>query len=140
MSLRKYILYTFLMTLLLFFLVGCESAEVKLARSTKLAFKGMELYSWQGDDGAWSFAILIGTNRIKTAEEVIANPLDIEEVKEGLCRLAPGEQVFWIDWELNFSNGETLDLGQPPQDIIDELLDHTADCGVEVFVSLESGY
>jgi hypothetical protein len=140
MSLRKYNVYTFLITLLLFFLVGCGSTEVLLARSTKMAFKGMELYSWQNDDGAWLFSILIGTNRIKLGEEVLANPLDIEEAKEELCQLAVGEQVFWIDWELTFSNGEDFVLDKPPREIIDELIDHAARCEVDLFVSLENGY
>lgn len=136
---RKQNFFTFLAILFLLIFVSCGVTEGEPTHSTKKAFKGMELYSWQGDDGAWSFAILMGTNRIKTVEEVMANPLDIEAVKQGLCQMAPGEQVFWIGWELSFSNGETLDLDQPSQEIIDELLDYAADCAVELLVSHEEG-
>jgi len=35
------------------------------------SFKGYELYSWQDKAGSWHYALLSGTNRIKTAEEVV---------------------------------------------------------------------
>lgn len=130
----------FFIFLVIFFLVSCESTNSGPTRPTKTAFKGMELYSWQGDDGGWSFAILTGTNRIKSGEEILANPLDIEEVKEGLCQLTVGEQVFWINWEISYTNGEGFELDKPPREIIDELINHAARCDVNLFESLEDGY
>lgn len=136
---RKPNFFHLLIILFLLFSYGCATTDIEPTRPTKTAFKGIELYSWQGDDGAWSFSILVGTNRIKTSEEVMANPLDIEEVKEGLCQLAVGEQVFWIDWELNASNGEVLELEKPPREIIDELIASAISCEVDIFVTLEDG-
>jgi hypothetical protein len=136
---RKHGFFTLLVILFLFSLVSCDSSEGELTRSTEKAFKGMELYSWQGDDGQWSYAILFGTNRIKSSDEVLSHPLDIEGVKEGLCKLAPGEQVFWRSGEWSLSNGEELDLETPPQEIVNQVIDHAADCDVDLFIYAEDG-
>jgi len=136
---RKQNFFHLLVILFLLFGYGCAVTGIEPTRPTKTAFKGMELYSWQGDNVEWSFAILTGTNRLKSAEEVLANPLDIEEVKEGLCQLAVGEQVFWIDWEISYANGEGFELDRPPREMMDEVFDHAASCEVDLFVSLEDG-
>lgn len=60
--------------------------------------KGYELYSWHGEE-EWYFALLQGTNRIKTYEEVTAPEVrlcGLNALKEGLDRLASGETVFWL--------------------------------------------
>ena len=136
---RKHRIFTLLVILFLFSLVSCDSSGGELTRPKEKAFKGMELYSWQGDDGQWSYAILFGTNRIKSSDEVLSHPLDIDGVKEGLCKLAPGEQVFWRSGEWSLSNGEELDLEKPPQEIVNQVIDHATDCDVDLFVYPEDG-
>jgi hypothetical protein len=61
-------------------------------------FKGVELYSWKDKDGGWVFALLDGTNRLKTEEQVKGAKNQIrgaENLKKAFTRLAEGEQVSW---------------------------------------------
>jgi hypothetical protein len=67
-------------------------------REERPRFKGVELYSWKDKDGAWQFALLNGTNRLKTEDEVKAARTRVKgarELKKSLAHLAVGEQVFW---------------------------------------------
>jgi hypothetical protein len=60
--------------------------------------KGYELYSWQSD-GKWFFSLLIGTNRMKSIEEVTDPAVQLEGVaalKEQLAKLPAGEYVSWL--------------------------------------------
>lgn len=69
----------------------------------KRRFKGVELYSWKNDDGMWEFAMLDGTNRLKSAAEVKASPgrlRDAEALKQAIQRLAIGELVIWNPFDL----------------------------------------
>ena len=62
------------------------------------SMKGYELYSWQMQ-GAWYFSLVVGTNRLKTFEEVSSPEVrmqGIEALKRKLHTLAGGEQVFWL--------------------------------------------
>ena len=65
-------------------------------RATRTAGKGYELYSWQRSDGAWSYALLFGTNRLKTLEEIDNEATDLRTLKRRLSALAIGEHVVWI--------------------------------------------
>ena len=63
-------------------------------------FKGVELYSWQSETGAWHYAMLDGTNRLKTNEEIKASPERFENLKAlqiAISQLAEGEFVRWSD-------------------------------------------
>lgn len=67
-------------------------------REEKPRFKGVELYSWKEREGKWVFALLDGTNRLKTEEEVkgAKNRCDgVEKLRSALGRLAVEEQVLW---------------------------------------------
>jgi hypothetical protein len=83
-----------LITVLAFHSPG--QAEEK--REERPRFKGVELYSWKSPQGEWLFALLSGTNRLKTAEEV-KDPKNhiagVEELKKALARLAVEERVSW---------------------------------------------
>ena len=76
--------------------IGCATAPPE--RAAKPAFKGMELYSWKPEGKDWSFSLLVGTNRLKSEEE-IKKPeqtiVGVEGLKKRLAGLAEGEQVFW---------------------------------------------
>jgi hypothetical protein len=67
-------------------------------REAKPRVKGVELYSWKDKGGDWVFALLDGTNRNKSEEEVKGTKDLIkgaEDLKKALSRLAEGEQVNW---------------------------------------------
>ena len=84
-------------------------------RSTRPSFKGVELYSWQDCASCeWQFALLSGTNRLKTLAE-IREPTrvisGVAKLRQHLSRLAVGEQVFWQRRslpELSFPEPETV--------------------------------
>ena len=82
-------------TLMIALVVGCMADP---DRAEKPAFKGMELYSWKPEGKDWHFSLLVGTNRLKPAEE-IKKPentvVGTEELKKRLAKLAKGESVFW---------------------------------------------
>jgi hypothetical protein len=81
-----------------------------------LATKGIELHSWQeSHGGAWRFALLPGTNRSKSIDEIRAPATridDVEELKARLATLAAGEYVTWI---LRYENSSS------PQPLIDDV-------------------
>jgi hypothetical protein len=55
--------------------------------------KGWELYIWQ-EDGNTCFALLMGTNRLKSDEEISkAAVKGVEAIKPGLDELKPGQRV-----------------------------------------------
>jgi hypothetical protein len=77
-------------------LVGAARAGDE--REGRPRFKGVELYSWRDARTGWTFALLDGTNRLKTAAEVKESRnriAGVEGLKKALARLAVGEQVFW---------------------------------------------
>jgi len=80
------------------------------------SMKGYELYSWQVQ-GEWYFALVIGTNRIKTYDEIASPKVRVRglEALEGqLDQLPSGEQVFW-------SAQRVPNTGLPPHEMIDEI-------------------
>lgn len=61
-------------------------------------FKGVELYSWKTKDGDWKFALLEGTNRLKSIDEIksAADHVEsLETIKKAISQLAIGETVMW---------------------------------------------
>jgi hypothetical protein len=90
------LLYVVVAALAMVVLCGVIGADEK--REEKPRFKGVELYSWKDKRGDWIFALLGGTNRLKTEDEVKAAGNQIKgvaELKKRLARLAVGEQVLW---------------------------------------------
>ena len=80
-----------LVLLVLMFLAACNRTQdttitqvddqvaiESLTSSNLTSMKGWELYSWQSSDG-WYFALVEGTNRLKTFEEISA-----PDVQKGL--------------------------------------------------------
>jgi len=70
---------------------------------------GYQLYSWS-EDSQWHFALITGTNRNKTLEEIISNEDSISEagwvqihvvgvdtIKTVLSKLPQNEFIFWFD-------------------------------------------
>jgi hypothetical protein len=127
----KFILILFL----IWILAGCSKDETQIQEPehqidiNSLIFahsmKGWELYSWHnGND--WNYSILIGTDRLKTYDEVTKNEIVVtgkDSLKMVLDRFPAGETITligrgWLErcWGGNFNN-----LSLPPKDIIDEI-------------------
>jgi hypothetical protein len=87
--------------------------------------KGVEVYSWLTPDGSWKFAMLYGTNREKTEQEVRQSAclLTADELERAFARLAEGEYVFWLD-------KEAWDFAHPPQDMMDRFALAAANAGL----------
>jgi hypothetical protein len=67
-------------------------------REPKPRFKGVELYSWKDDKGAWQFALLDGTNEEKEVQKVKVGPHVLagkEKLVAAMKLLAEGENVSW---------------------------------------------
>jgi streptogramin lyase len=92
-----------------------------------LSMKGYELYSWQVN-GSWYFALLIGTNRIKTLEEIVASSIrleSLEALQAKLDQLHDGEQVFWLADRVS-------GMALPPEEMIDAVAAHCSYLGVNL--------
>jgi hypothetical protein len=62
------------------------------------AMKGYELYSWKAK-GRWHYAVLAGTNRAKSYEEITSKDnerIGIDALAAELKKLPRGEEVFWM--------------------------------------------
>jgi len=117
-------------------LVGC--CHVGAARSTQAklphSMKGYELYSWQAR-GGWYFAVLIGTNRLKTRREVRApgaRVKGVEALKRKLDLLTEGEEV---SWGAGLVPGTVL----PPESIVQEIKGHCDRRGIILRVNRGEG-
>jgi len=89
------------------------------------SMKGWELYSWKkGDD--WNYSILIGTDRLKSYDEVTSNEIIVtgkDSLKMVLDKFPEGEIIIWIGqgWLKRCWGNNYYDLSLPPEDIIDEI-------------------
>ena len=93
----------------------------------KRSMKGWELYSWS-ERGAWRFALLVGTNRTKSATEIKAPAAmlpNLAALNEQLTGLANGEFVFW---QVNRAAG--LDL--PPAATLETVRQHCRALGLQL--------
>jgi len=91
------------------------------------SMKGYELYSWQSD-GNWFFSLLIGTNRMKTIEEITDPVMRLEGVdalKVQLEKLPVGEFVSWFP--LQSEPG----AGYPPVKTMEEIQNICSARGLE---------
>lgn len=89
---------TSLFILILLLLSACSAPALSPQNTPTSAMKGYELYGWQ-TDGKWDFALLVGTNRLKSAEEiknaaVVVEGMDALQGK--LAQLPHGETVIWV--------------------------------------------
>ena len=85
-------------SVLLAALAGNAAVQADEPREPKPRFKAVELYSWKVE-GKWTYALLSGTNRLKSEAEVKAPKNQIKGVKnlkKALARLAVSESVFWF--------------------------------------------
>jgi len=93
------------------------------------SMKGYELYSWQSDED-WFFALLPGTNRLKTQEEITQKEgrlAGIEDLETALKRLPKGEQVFWVTREIP-------GISSPVESMVEEISDYCSKIGLQLEV------
>jgi uncharacterized protein YceK len=105
--------------------VGGDPTET--APSTRLAgsMKGYELYSWQVGE-VWYFSLLVGTNRLKTPDEIFAPETRLEGLKaleRELDKLPRGERVFW-------SAQRVQNTALPPDEMIDTIRAYCRERGI----------
>ena len=92
------------------------------------SMKGWELYSWpRGDD--WNYSILIGTDRLKSYEEVTTNDVIVtgkDSLKIVLDKFLKNELIIWIGrgWLERCWGDNIHDLTLPPQGTIDEIKEY----------------
>ena len=109
-------------------------ASSQISRADQTAFKGLELYSWQDENGGWQYSILEGTNRNKTLEEVQAIPLDLQGVKNAIAKMAIGESLFWMNRVQDTASGQMLQLSFPPDEVVNELTEFAREKQVELYI------
>ncbi len=89
------------------------------------SMKGWELYSWPNGN-RWNYSILIGTNRLKSYEEVTTNEIVVtckDSLKMILDKFPADEWITWIgpNWLKRCWLDNINDLSLPPQEILDEI-------------------
>lgn len=111
------------------------------------SFKGWDLYSWPGnnrDCAEWNFAILPGTNGLKSYRAVISDSVSLKasgnrELKLLLSKFPVNEPILWVgeNW-LNNSwtpgNISYGDLKLPPPAVQSEILEHCKQAGLNVTI------
>ncbi|MBK7096671.1 MAG: hypothetical protein IPH57_16995 [Saprospiraceae bacterium] len=103
------------------------------------SLKGWELYSWQNGN-EYNYSLLIGTNRLKTYEEVISNEITvfgIDSLKLLLAKLPEGEYIFWVGkswlssiWKENYKN-----LGLPDEKTVNEIKSYCIQKKLQLVIS-----
>lgn len=100
--------------------------------SDTTSMKGYELYSWRDKrSGEWYFALLPGTNRLKTFDEIAVPPNQLKTVnslRQELAKLPRGEHIEWITWTDNH-------LGMPPNEIVNQIKATSTELGLDLSIS-----
>ena len=92
---------------------ACRTTDATPAEGGDRSMKGWELYSWQTGD-TWRFALMVGTNRLKTWDEIQA--AENRDIHARLETLAANETVLWI-----FDRSAQTPL--PPAETVEEIQD-----------------
>ena len=109
---------------------GSLDGTVKLWRAPQSAtrlrsMKGYELYSWQVL-GEWHFALVTGTNRMKTYDEIVSPEVSVrglDSLQAELDQLPSGEQVFWLADRVS-------NVVLPPDEMMDEISTYCGQRGI----------
>ncbi len=103
------------------------------------SMKGWELYSWpNGDD--WNYSILIGTNRLKSYEEVTANKIVVtgtDSLKMLLDKFPVNENILWIGegWLKRCWQSGYGDLSLPGNNIVNEIRNYCLQKNIDLNIS-----
>jgi hypothetical protein len=102
----------------------------------KPAMKGWELYSWpNGND--WNYSILVGTNRLKSLEDVTTNRIIVlgeDSLKLLLDKIPENEFIFWIskEWLENIWGNNYGNLCLPDSNTINEIKNYCTQKGLVI--------
>ena len=103
------------------------------------SMKGWELYSWPNGK-EWEYSILLGTNRLKTYEEVISNKIVVcgkDSLKMLLDKFPAKEYIFWIGqgWLGNIWHESHGSLCLPDSVTVNEIKEYCKKKGLELMIS-----
>jgi hypothetical protein len=111
---------------------GCGTSE-KPTSQPQTSMKGYELYSWTDAGSDWDFALLVGTNRLKVTDEILAARVTgVDRIEAELAKLPKGEVVFWTTRGLP-------KLSMPPQEVIDQVKAFCRQRGIVLTVDSSQG-
>lgn len=105
------------------------------------SMKGWELYSWpNGND--WNFALVAGTNRLKSYNEVVNSPFRVtgtESLKAMLLKLPQKETVIWIEegWLKSIWIESYYDLQLPDITTVVNIKEFSNRSGIDLIISNE---
>jgi hypothetical protein len=107
--------------------LSCGAEKPPAPRLLK-SIKGFEIYSWK-ENNDWCFALLIGTNRLKTQEEVMAEGTrlaGVERLKQALEKIERGQAVVW-------SRAPIPGMQMPPADAVQAIRAHCRELGLKPY-------
>ena len=111
------------------------------------SMKGWELYSWPADvEGCkkWKYALLPGTNRLKSYSEVtsdtILNVTGEKQLKLLLNKFPNNEHILWVGekWLSNVWGPSNINYGNlklPPSSVTDEVTQHCIQKGLQLIIA-----
>ncbi len=91
------------------------------------SMKGYEMYSWQMR-GVWYFSVVVGTDRIKTYDEISSAELRVqglEALESELDEPPRGERVFW-------SAQRVANTALPPVRMIEQISGYCRERGIQL--------
>ncbi len=82
--------------------------------------KGADLFSWKEHEGYYWYAILPGTNRLKTSKEILAKKLSYRYLKAKLEQLPPNIEINWNNL-VTVDDKRNLEFSAPSKKIVDQI-------------------
>jgi hypothetical protein len=122
------IIRSFLLVIPLVLLIASCGAAPSNATPLPESMKGYELYSWQ-EGNQWRFSLLVGTNRLKTLDEIKAADTllpDVDTLIAKLKKVPAGQYVTWTSRET---------LAFPPDTILHQVEQVCTDQGLTLSIA-----
>ena len=107
------------------------------------SMKGYELYSWP-EDGQWHFALITGTNRNKSLEEIISKDdfiseagwvkvhvVGVDAIKAVLSKLPRNEFIMWLAGMREQSGETDIEIQLPLEQTTDAIKEYAKRCGLD---------